>query len=179
MSLERIARSAPPARVLICLDLRERRAPGVSAPRPRPPWQDRARALLEHARRAGWPVAHLLAAHPAPEKARWRAIAGLSPTPSEPVFYLAAHEEEPSGAFLRFVSHFASAELLVMGCASGPCRLDRLARSLADRTLAAAADAMPAPPRLAGLRLAAVRGLIGAGPALRLIAGGLQEEPRP
>ena len=180
MSLERASQPVQAARLLICLDLRERATGQGPAARPglRPAWQDRARDLLEHARGAGWPVAHLLAAHSPNEKARWRAIPGLSPTPAEPVFYADPNDGAPSAAFLKFAGHFGSAEVLLIGHASWPCRLDRLALSLSDRPITVAADAMPDAPRAAGLRLTAVRSLVRASPDLRLIPGG-RKEPRP
>jgi len=178
MSLDILRRRAAPARVLVCLDLRERTGaspPGTAASR----WRDRARSLLHHARRAGWPIAHLLVAYPLAEASRWRAIQGLSPAPTEPVFYVDPEGGSPSHAFLRFANHFAAAELLFMGSTSGGRRLDRLVAGFKDRELAAAVDAMSAPPGAPGVRLTVVSGVIGAAPDLRLIAGGLREEVKP
>lgn len=176
MSLDILRPRPAPARVLVCLDLRERTAAAASPATSR--WRERARTLLHHARRCGWPVAHLLVAYPLAEASRWRAIQGLSPAPTEPVFYVDPDDGAPSQAFLRFASHFAAAELLFMGSTSGGRRMDRLVAGFKDRELAAAVDAMSAPPAAPGVRLAAVSGLIGAAPELRLIAGGLGAETR-
>lgn len=191
MSLDPAPRRPNPARLLVCLDLRERLSAPAGPHSGAPAWRTRAAALLKHARRAGWPVAHLLAAHPAGEASRWRAIAGLSPIPAEPVFYHADADPGGNPAFLRFAGHYGGAEILLMGNAAPGRRLAALARSLPGRELAIAADAVTASPRewqeLVGLaaqaaadgprlRLAPVDRLIGAGPALRLIAGGLAQE---
>ena len=178
MSLDRLRRDPAPARLLVCLDLRER-AGLATAAHAGPRWRERARILLHHARRAGWPIAHLLVGFPLAEASRWRAIHGLSPAPTEPVFYIDADDGAPSRAFVRFANHFAAAELLIMGKPSDRRQLERLVDALGERELAAAADAMPAPPATPGVRLTAVSALIGLAPDLRVIPGGLREESKP
>jgi nicotinamidase-related amidase len=175
------------APVLVCLDLREPVVDHSHGPEER--WRLQARQLLDHARDSGWAIGHLLLAKPAAEASRWRAIPGLRPSPSEPVFY--ADKSDPSGndAFGRFVAHHGRAEVLIMGIsAASACLATALSLTLNGRHVAVAKDATTTSPvewkglqalaslpshRSGGtLRLEPTSRFIERIPELRLIMGG-------
>jgi nicotinamidase-related amidase len=175
--------------MLVCLDLREpvvdhSHEPEALSER----WRLHARQLLDHARDSGWAIGHLLLAKPSAEASRWRAIPGLRPSPSEPVFY--ADKSDPSGndAFSRFVAHHGRAEVLIMGVsAASACLATALSLTLNGRQVAVAKDATTTSPvewkglqalaslpaRSGGtLRLEPTSRFIERAPELRVIMGG-------
>lgn len=190
MSVTVLTRRGAPPPVLVCLDLREpvvdhsHETEGLGER-----WRLHARQLLDHARDSGWAIGHLLLARPAAEVSRWRAIPGLRPSPSEPVFY--ADKSDPSGndAFSRFVAHHGRAEVLIMGVsAASACLATALSLTLNGRQVAVAKDATTTSPvewkgiqalaslpshRSGGtLRLEPTSRFIERIPELRLIMGG-------
>ena len=75
------------APLLLCLDALTMAGDSDLEPSgPHGHWSGEARRLLAHARAAGWWVGHAISRRPA-AAARWVALAGFSPLPSEPVFH--------------------------------------------------------------------------------------------
>jgi nicotinamidase-related amidase len=190
MSLTVLNRRGAPPPVLICLDLRE---PVVDHGQARAvrgeAWRAPARQLLDHAREADWAVGHLLLARPTADASRWRAIPGLRPSPSEPVFYVDKSDPSGNDAFVRFIGHHGRGEVLLMGVsAASACLATALSLTLQGRAVAVARDATTAspvewrglealaslPPQRSGgaLRLQPVSRFLERVPELRVIMGG-------
>jgi nicotinamidase-related amidase len=175
-------------RLVVCLDALE---PVIDCDVPKPGgagWTRNARRVLDHARRCGWSIAHVIAVRPSLGGGRWRAAPGLGPAPSEPVF----HRPEPSAFssydFAAFAARSGRAELLLIGMSvEASCLATALEGVRLGRSVAVAADATAIPPverdGLAGLMRVARPGparlriehtarLLSGAPGLRLIPGG-------
>ena len=101
---------ANPPKLLVCIDLLEPAATGEE-PRAYQRCVANSRRLLSHARATGWEVAHCLGRDlPA------RAIPGLEPLASEPVFLRDGVSAFSSRGFRRRMRAWPSPELVIIGC---------------------------------------------------------------
>ena len=97
-------------KLLVCMDLLEPAAAGED-PRAYHRCVSNSRRLLGHARDAGWDVVHVLGRElPA------RAIPGLEPLASEPVFQRDGVSAFSSRGFRRRMRTWPSPELVIIGC---------------------------------------------------------------
>jgi nicotinamidase-related amidase len=183
----RQAATAAPT-LLLCLDTLElavqqaRRAPA-------PAWTANAARLLDHARREGWIVAHVLR-RPTDDRERWRAAEGLAPRPFERVFHRTAPSAFGHPEFAALAP--CAAEVVMVGCSSDAAALATARDALAKgHALAIASDAVAA-PQLEWARLASLTRpstgegrltiqntvrLIAAAPRLQVLEGGLASSP--
>ncbi len=101
---------AAQARLLVCIDLLE---PAAASEEPRAYQRcvANSRRLLNHAREAGWEVVHCLGRDlPA------RAIPGLEPLASEPVYQRDGLSAFSSRGFRRRMRAWPSPDLVIIGC---------------------------------------------------------------
>jgi len=101
---------APRPRLLVCIDLLEPAAAGEE-PRAHQRCVANSRRLLNHAREARWDVVHCLGRElPA------RAIPGLEPLASEPVYQREGLSAFSSRGFRRRMRAWPGPELVIIGC---------------------------------------------------------------
>ena len=100
-------------RLLLCMDLLEPASAGQE-PRAFQRCVRNSRRLLTHARNAGWEVVHCLS----PDLAA-RAIHGLEPLASEPVYQRDGLSAFSSRGFRRRMRAWPNPQLLIIGCSLG------------------------------------------------------------
>ena len=100
----------PRLKLLVCLDLLEPAAASEDA-RAYQRCVDNSRRLLSHARKADWEVVHCLGRDLAA-----RAVPGLEPLATEPIFQRDGVSAFSSRGFRRRVREWPSLELVIIGC---------------------------------------------------------------